>query len=238
MITNLIGGVFDLLGRAGGRGSRRPVGDEPDPAPASSGPDGYRDAFAVPVARGEAPDVSTRAGEILDSQMRHSPDPRTGRIPRGVYRGKTPAEAALSARREAENQAKNKRGGDAFAVPLNRASSGLDALNATQRAAQASAARRASGDMRGVSFWKNNGDGTATSGRYGADNKAVTRTADIVPRVKPGESRVVPAGGVIPRPDAPDTHLVIGDNPDGTTSVRGRKQVVRSGSIFPRPVGV
>lgn len=237
MITELVGGALGLLGRAT-RARRDPAREEePDEAP-----DGYANSFGVPLGRvgvAQNDDTGARAGAILDSNMRHSAD-RTGRIPRGVYRGKTPAEAALAARREAENQNRNNVGGGdvgrigsdrsdypgggtgaKFSVPINRASAGLDRLNETAKAAQERGAGRVAGDMRGVSFWKNNGDGTATTGRYGADNKAVTKTTDIVPRVRAGDQVNVAPGAAVPKPADADTHVVYEGTANGGLRVKG-----------------
>lgn len=236
MITNLVGGVFDLLGRAGGARRARAEDDVelPDGAAPAAG-------FAVPLARGDtgADGVGAEAARVLDDKMRHSPNPRSGRIERGVYRGKTPAEAALSAQDEAKRNL-NKLGGPevgrigsdrsdygqrggAFGAPFNRASAGLDRLNETQRAAQESNARRAAGDMSGVSFWRNNGDGTATAGKFGADNKAATQTRDIVPRVRPGETRVVGADQPLPKGKDKNTHLIFEGMRAGRTKVQATR---------------
>lgn len=229
MITDLIGGALGLLGRAGG--ARRRQTEE---AGTEDAPDSYANAYGVPLGRARPQDD---AASILDRTMNYSPD-RNGRISRGIYSGKTPAEAARAAQREAENRRRNNIGGgdvgrigsdrsdyaggeaSGFSVPISRASSGLDRHNKTVMAARAAADRRASGDMRGVSFWRNNGNGTATAGSYGADNKAKTRTRDIVSRVGAGETRVMQPGERAPKAAKKDEHLIFEGLPGGRTQVQ------------------
>lgn len=214
-----------MLGRPGSSRARR---DEEDDVSAAR-PDRHD---AVQLDRAPPRSVGGEAARILDDTMNYSPNYRTGRIDRGVYRGKTAPEAALAAQREARNRARDRIGGGDVGrigsdrsdyqvgggtnAPFNRASAGLDRLNENERAARGARERVASGDRRGVSVWRNNGDGTATSGSYDANNQFQGQRRDIVERVSPGQTSFVQRGAPLPKGRDADTHLTFEDTAEGT----------------------
>lgn len=242
-ILNMAAGVLGMLGRSR---TARPANEreEEDEVPVGSVARPGGGGYAVPVSRADS--IDDDAVRQLDATMNYSPDPRTGRIPKGIYAGKTPAEARLAARRNVENQRRGIGGGDVGRIgtdrsdytgapgagkPMDRASAGLDKHNAAVKAAQARGVARAGGDMRGVSVWRNNGDGSATSGRFGADNTFKGERRDIVPRLSPGQVAVSKPGQPVPKGADAGTHMVYEGKPDGSTAAKAMPTITPKGTI-------